>query len=171
MHVTIGIITSGRPDGLLRLIGSLDQLTFSDEPPAIEILVVDNHPEQTSSACCRLTVLTHCAYEVESNQGIPHARNAVITLAKAETDFIVFIDDDQTADPHWLDALLKVQRDTKADVVTGPAIPQYQKAPRLGSPAAAASICTDSLPEPTSLCLHPQCDDKAIGLRPGPSSF
>ncbi|MGB0325123.1 MAG: glycosyltransferase family 2 protein [Phycisphaerales bacterium] len=126
MHVTIGIITSGRPDGLLRLIGSLDQLTFSDEPPAVEILVVDNHPEQTARECLLSIDCAHpLRYEVESNRGIPHARNAVITLAKAETDFIVFIDDDQTADPHWLDALLKVQRDTKADVVTGPAIPQY----------------------------------------------
>ena len=41
----------GRPDELLRLIGSLDQLTFSDEPPAVEILVVDNHPEQTAREC------------------------------------------------------------------------------------------------------------------------
>jgi len=124
MHVTIGIITGGRTDGLERLLESLAASSFPEGRPAIEVLVVDNHPAEPARAvCARAREGLEVRHEVERRRGIPFARNAVIAHARADTDFIAFVDDDQTVDPGWLAELLAVQARTGADVVTGPAVP------------------------------------------------
>ncbi|MCH2133539.1 MAG: glycosyltransferase [Phycisphaerales bacterium] len=124
MHTTICIITCGRPDGLARLFDSLVALEI---PAGVdhEVLVVDNHPDQLGRDVCgsysdRLPI----RYEVEPRRGIPPARNAAIEKSSPETDFIAFVDDDETVDPGWLASLLAVQEQTGADVVTGPAVPR-----------------------------------------------
>lgn len=125
MHLTIGIITCNRPDGLTRLLHSLAKLEFPDAAPSIEILVVDNDPDgaaRTVVEAVSADIPFPVRYEIEKRRGIPHARNAVVDHADPETDFIAYIDDDETVDPDWLAALLAVQAKTNADVVTGPAI-------------------------------------------------
>lgn len=125
MHITIGVITGGRTQGLERLLESLARLSFPGASPDLEVLVVDNHPEQLAREICERFRDRACVrHAVEPRRGIPFARNAVIAEARPETDFIAFVDDDQTVDPGWLAALLAEQRRTGADVVTGPAVPR-----------------------------------------------
>ncbi|MHC4811002.1 MAG: glycosyltransferase family A protein, partial [Planctomycetota bacterium] len=100
MHITIGVITGGRTQGLERLLESLADLSFSGERPAMEVLVMDNHPEQLARAVCdRFRDRLPVRHEVEPRRGIPFARNAVIAAADPATDFIAYVDDDQTVDP------------------------------------------------------------------------
>jgi succinoglycan biosynthesis protein ExoM len=132
MHITIGVITGGRTQGLERLLESLESLSLPDARPDLEVLVVDNHPQRLARAVCdRFRGRLPVRHEVEPRRGIPFARNAVIAAADPATDFIAFVDDDQTVDPDWLAELLAVQRRTGADVVTGPAVPRLpEDAPR-----------------------------------------
>jgi len=127
VHVTICIITCGRTDGLSRLLASIAGLEFPDAAPALEILVVDNHPDETAREVCADAAAAApwpIRYETEPRRGIPPARNAAVALAPETTDFIVFVDDDETVDPPWLAELLAVQVSTGADVVTGPSLPR-----------------------------------------------
>ena len=124
MHITIGIITGGRTQGLERLLESLAVLSFPGEQPAIEVLIVDNHPgESARGVCAGFQDRLPLRHTVERRRGIPFARNTVIAQAHADTDFIAFVDDDETVEPSWLAELLRVHAQTGADVVTGPAVP------------------------------------------------
>jgi glycosyltransferase involved in cell wall biosynthesis len=67
-------------------------------------------------------------YATEERQGISYARNKLVALSK-ECNFIAFIDDDETAEPQWLEELLLVQHTTGADAVIGPVIPEFEKPP------------------------------------------
>jgi glycosyltransferase involved in cell wall biosynthesis len=58
---------------------------------------------------------------VEKRRGIPFARNAAVRAA-VDTDFIAFIDDDEEAEPDWLQELLVAQARYDADVVFGPVL-------------------------------------------------
>jgi succinoglycan biosynthesis protein ExoM len=130
--IVVGIITYQRPEGLQRLLESLRQLSFTNEqPPTWQVVVVDNDPAapaRTLVAQIGEAFPVPIRYGVEPIQGIASARNKVVTLAPP-CDFIAFIDDDEVADPHWLDQLLAVQQETQADIVTGPVIPLYEAVP------------------------------------------
>ncbi|MCP3903980.1 MAG: glycosyltransferase [Planctomycetes bacterium] len=128
MHVTICIITCNRPEGLERLLASISELEFSEVTPEVEVLVVDNDPDERARALCARSADAlpgSLRYETEARRGIPFARNTAVARAAETTDFIVFVDDDETVDPRWLAELLAVQAQTGADVVTGPAVPRF----------------------------------------------
>jgi len=128
VHVTICIITCGRPEGLERLLASIAELVFPDISPDIEVLVIDNHPGEGARALCTEmadALPVPLRYETEPRRGIPFARNTAVARAPETTDFIVFVDDDETVEPQWLAELLAVQARTGADVVTGPAVPCF----------------------------------------------
>jgi glycosyltransferase involved in cell wall biosynthesis len=128
VHVTICIITRDRPHELGRLLASIAELVLRDDALDLEILVVDNDPgESARPLCAELagTLPGPIRYETEPRSGIPFARNTAVRRASDATDFLAFVDDDQTVDPHWLAELLAVQARTGADVVTGPAVPRF----------------------------------------------
>lgn len=56
-------------------------------------------------------------------RNISVARNACLDAAKAR--FLAFVDDDELATPHWLEALIERQAQTSADVVLGPVHSRY----------------------------------------------
>ena len=117
MSVSVVIPTFRRPDGVLRALLSVFAQTRLPE----EIVVVDNDPaasaRQTiadlqSSAPCPLR------YVHEARPGVSNARTA--GFAAASGRFMAFLDDDETADPAWLDALLETAASQDASVVFGP---------------------------------------------------
>lgn len=120
MHrITIGIITYKRPELLARTLDSLAKL----EIPAadVRLLVVDNDPGKSAKPIvdAKSPALPFAtSYAVEEQTGIPHARNKVLSLA-SDSHYIAFIDDDDTADPHWLAALYEASQRYEADVVMG----------------------------------------------------
>ncbi len=121
------MITLQRPEGLRRLLTGINALTFRDEPPELEIIVVDNDASRSAEEVCnalRPALKWPLRYDVEPRRGIPFARNKAVARALETADFVAFIDDDEAPEHEWLDELLHVQRTFDADVVAGPVLPR-----------------------------------------------
>ncbi|MGH0032595.1 MAG: glycosyltransferase family 2 protein [Myxococcota bacterium] len=130
-HVSICIPSYRRPEGLFALLGALDGLVFDGETPEIQLVVVDNDAEGSAWPVCEnaRSWLRHpLRYVVEKRKGIPIARNAAVA-AGSDAQWIAFVDDDETPEPRWLEALLRTQRECAADVVTGPVVPRFAAEP------------------------------------------
>jgi len=128
LRVAVCVITYLRPVGLRRLLDSLNQQTFSDDPPQIEIIVVDNDPLGSARSVCegaRATTKWPIRYEIEPRRGISFARNKTVECALENADWLAILDDDQTATPQWIDVLLRIQQACGADIVTGPVTPRF----------------------------------------------
>ena len=67
-------------------------------------------------------------YAAEPRHGIPFARNLAVELA-GDADFVAFLDDDEWAEPRWLEELLDAQATSGAQVVFGPVIPEFEAHP------------------------------------------
>ena len=132
LTVGVCVITYKRPKGLHRCLQSLQLLQFRlSSTPHISIFVVDNDPSASAQPIVQqLQTLSKwpITYDVEPTRGISYARNRAVSLAK-DCDFIAFIDDDEYADPFWLDELLETQRLHNADVVAGSVIPEFEGKP------------------------------------------
>lgn len=124
VDVSVCIATFRRPAGLRRLLESLEQATKLPDL-AIEVIVVDNDAE----ASARATAMDASAsphfpelhYDVEPRQSISHARNRAV--ARARGTWVAFIDDDEEAEPGWIDAYWHASRHHAADGFFGPVIP------------------------------------------------
>lgn len=116
--VSIIIPTFRRPS---RAIEAAQSALAQELPVFFEVVLVDNDP--AGSALDVLHVLASRASQPvtlvhEPRAGVANARNTGIGTAKGE--FIAFLDDDEIAPELWLGELLRVQAETKADVVFGP---------------------------------------------------
>lgn len=131
--VAICAITFRRPVGLDRLLSHLAQLTpwsppSGEAPASVRVVIVENEPNGPGLEVCRNWQgrfpfpLEHA---VESQRGIPFARNKAIECA-GEADFVAFLDDDEWPESHWLAELLNWQAKTKSDIVAGPVLPHYE---------------------------------------------
>ena len=123
MRIAICIITRRRPDGLARLLQSLESISVPDGVKVEVVLVENDEPSKKTPPRTSLS-LQH-AFEPEP--GIPAARNRTLEIALADPgiDAIAFLDDDETVDPDWLTALCRMRHQTGAAVVTGPANPRF----------------------------------------------
>ncbi len=131
LDVAVCIITLKRPHGLSRLLNSLQALTFEDASPAWCVVVVDNDAQGSAQSIveeAREGFPVPIIYGQEPLKGIAAARNTAVRLAPA-CRFIAFIDDDEVADPRWLDQLLRTQKTYQADIVTGPVLPDFESPP------------------------------------------
>lgn len=130
-RIAICVPSYRRPRGLFALLGALDGLAFDGAPPEIQVVVVDNDASGSARAVCENAVswLRHpLHYVLEKRKGIPVARNAAVAAA-LDSDWIAFVDDDETPEPRWLEELLRVQREHAADVVAGPVSPRFETTP------------------------------------------
>lgn len=113
-----------------RLLKSLSKLEFhKSNPPDWRMVVVDNDSfaaESVSLLELKNGSSVPIIYGGEPHRGIASARNRAVQLA-GDADFIAFIDDDEVADPRWLDELLSVQSSFGADIVNGPVLPRFEE--------------------------------------------
>ncbi len=117
-RVSVLIPTFRRPEGFLRAARSVFAQVQSGDA---ELIGVDNSPEGSALTTFHAIAAdapipfrwTHIA-----EPGVARARNAALSLAQGE--HVAWLDDDEEAPPHWLAALLSVQRETHADCVFGP---------------------------------------------------
>ncbi|HEU4709599.1 MAG TPA: glycosyltransferase family 2 protein [Methylophilaceae bacterium] len=120
--VIIGICTYQRPIMLGKCLDSI----FAQKIPAgwqFEILIVDNDAGSTLME----TLLPNIArspmkihYAIERQRGIPYARNTACRESlKYGADWLLFLDDDEEAEPGWLEAYANAQQAVAAEAYTG----------------------------------------------------
>ncbi|SDQ67035.1 glycosyltransferase family 2 protein [Quadrisphaera sp. DSM 44207] len=130
LRLAVCACTRSRPVGLARLLDALGGL----EPvPAADVFVtiVDNDPAGSGRDVVearRAGFPLPLRYAHEPAPGIPAARNAAIAAA-GDVDALVFVDDDEWPEPHWLRRLVEVWRATGASVVTGTVEPWFAAPP------------------------------------------
>jgi len=119
IEISVIIPTFCRPELLRAAVGSV--LAQERVPIGMEIVVIDNDP--TGSAEPIMAAIANSAameirYLREPRPGISHARNAGVAASRGV--YVAFLDDDETASPHWLASLLSTMRACEADIVVGP---------------------------------------------------
>lgn len=125
VSIDIGVCTFRRA----HLSRTLESMAALDVPPGtiIRVIAADNDTEpsatgivqQMRSAFPFELVYLHCP---ASN--ISLARNTCLD-ASANSDYLAFVDDDETVSPQWLRELLAVALETKAHAVLGPVHATY----------------------------------------------
>jgi len=117
--VAVVIPTLRRPESLERAIRSV--LAQEDVGDRLrEIVVADNDPQASARPLVDALAgsSTPLVWVHAPRPGVATARN--MGLSATEAPLIAFLDDDESASPGWLAALLKAQASTGADVVFGP---------------------------------------------------
>ncbi|MEW9617614.1 glycosyltransferase family 2 protein [Shinella sp. S4-D37] len=124
LRIDIAVCTFRRTAALGETLASLAALKV---PPGVtlRVIVADNDVEPSARPCAeaaRKNLPMALAYVHCPAGNISLARNAC--LEAADADFLAFIDDDETAEPQWLESLLATATGG-ADVVLGPVRAQY----------------------------------------------
>ena len=128
---------------------AIDSLLEQDIPAGLlEIIVVDNSPDQTGAARFgqRYAGLSNLTYLVEPKPGLSNARN--IGTAAALGRIVAFIDDDARACQSWAQELLHAHAafDGRAGIVGGPIVPRWtdEKPAWMGKPTLPFTWCRAS---------------------------
>jgi succinoglycan biosynthesis protein ExoM len=133
--LAVCIPTWKRPEWLADLLTAVGALDHPGPDVAVRIVVVDNDEAGSAEAtvdAAREGLAWPIDFVVEPARGIANGRNRLVATALAGgADFVAFIDDDEVPEPGWLRELLRVQRATGADIVTGPVPRAYEP----GAPA------------------------------------
>ena len=119
--ITVCACTYRRTDQLETLLHSLSQVN-TPEGTEVRVCIVDNDIATSAQAVVDTwsgKLGLPLKYAHEPQPGIPSARNRALAEA-SDSDFLVFVDDDETVDPGWLVELHKVAVETSADFVQGP---------------------------------------------------
>jgi glycosyltransferase involved in cell wall biosynthesis len=129
MKLAVIICTYNRGKYIYNALRSLAENTF---PPAnYELLVIDNNStDDTASECGRFHAAFPAVdyrYIVETQQGLSHARNRGI--AEIKGDIIIYVDDDATVNPGYLQAFhMFFTQHPEAMAAGGPVMPVYETA-------------------------------------------
>jgi glycosyltransferase involved in cell wall biosynthesis len=118
--ITAVVCTRDQPNGLRRCLASL----IDQEHPGLKVLVVDNAPSSDASrqVTTESSLRGPVDYVVEPRAGLSHARNRA--LRQVQTELVAFLDDDETADVHWLAELTRGFSDApRVDAVAGVVVP------------------------------------------------
>ena len=106
LKLSVVICTYNRADCILDALHSLVQQTLPRN--LFEVLLINNNSTDAMETLCenfgQQSPAFNYRYIVEAQQGLSHARNRGI--AEAVGDIIVFMDDDATAEPGYLEKML-----------------------------------------------------------------
>ena len=123
LKAVIAIPTFRRPAGLLQLLRSLAELRTSHD---VAVIVADNDAEGREGLHAVGTLRSQ-GYRwpieaiVVTSRGISQARNALIeaSLKVDGATHVLMLDDDEIAEPEWLDEMIRCQVETGVDIVGG----------------------------------------------------
>ncbi|MEL6829488.1 MAG: glycosyltransferase family A protein [Pseudomonadota bacterium] len=119
--IQISACTYRRPDGLRSLLKSIQDITVPQDM-SLSVCIVDNDTEPSAEDLVNQIAATFpwpINYAHEAEPGIPMARNRALDEA-SDADFIAFVDDDETVEPDWLEALWTMAQRSNADFIQGP---------------------------------------------------
>jgi len=130
IEAVICIPTFRRPDWLAKTLASLKA---QETDVAFAVVVVDNDAANPAGADVARSYLSreHIVHSVfvEENQGNCHAINRAFGEARRhypQAEFFLMIDDDETAEPGWLAAMVGAARTTEAGIVGGPVLRKFE---------------------------------------------
>src|SRR5258706_15464470 len=95
-----------------------------------ELLIIDNNcTDDTSAVVQKHTAVLPIRFILEPKQGQSNARNRA--LLEADSDWVLFTDDDVLVDPNWLATYEKAAADAGDDVVLlgGDIVPYFPEKP------------------------------------------
>jgi succinoglycan biosynthesis protein ExoM len=131
--VLVGIATYKRPHMLQRLLRAIEKFETNAD---VRVLVAENDAvAREGIAVVENLLLSGYRFPLESivveMRGLTYSRNAILEFGFSDpsVDFIATMDDDQWPEPLWLDELLKVQRETMADIVAAAVWPEFEVRP------------------------------------------
>jgi succinoglycan biosynthesis protein ExoM len=132
--IAICICSYNRPEGLQRALRSIDgQVLSRIGEDDITVVVVDNSAEATGKPPCDayLEAGRFAMRPVhEPRKGLVHARNRCLeAAAESGARYVAFLDDDEAADPLWLETLLARLAESGASAVVGPVFPLFERPP------------------------------------------
>lgn len=128
-RISICICTFKRPELLVRLLHSL-QKQVTEGQFDIQVIVVDNDRQRSAHDATMVFAASSTlavTYHVETEQNIALARNCAV--AKAQGDFIAFVDDDEFPGPDWLLLLWRTLHKYDAQGALGPVKPHFDSQP------------------------------------------
>jgi len=126
--IVVGVCTRRRPLLLTQCLDSIIPLPAHPDY-SFDIMVIENDEAPRSesiviSARARSPHTIH--YHHEPVLGIPFARNRFLEEALLlSADWLAFIDDDETAEPDWLNELFHTVQSLEADVIQGRVVYHY----------------------------------------------
>lgn len=152
--LVIAVCTAQRPKMLQACLDSLDNL-IAPANTEMAIVVVENDPVPHFTGAAAEDVKKRLSLPVffhhEKRKGIPFARNTALDAALEHApDWVALIDDDERAEPDWIEKLLAACLEHKAEVANGPVRRIYEKpAPhwwksQLLKPRPTGSIITEA---------------------------
>ena len=128
--VTIAIPTHNRARTLRETLDSLKAIAIPDGA-AIECVVIDNASTDETPRIVEEMANSAPPFLIrgvrEPRQGSSFARNRAVDEARG--DFIVFLDDDATADREWLRAMLSALENRGLDAACGLVLPRWSMPP------------------------------------------
>lgn len=130
--VDVCIATRQRPGSLSLLLEAMNYLQYDRGRVDLQIIVVDNDPKGSARDVCINASKENplkITYISEERLGISFARNTAIENCRVNSEFVVFIDDDEIPDEKWLSELLLAQEASKSEIVTGPVLPRFLLTP------------------------------------------
>lgn len=124
LKIAVCIVTYKRLFYLKKCLESLQKLKTNRFE--LSILVIDNDKEQSAKSIVQN--ISKPQYEIyyvtEEQKGIAYARNKALTAAKEHgTTHLAFIDDDEYADPLWLENIVSFYLLNPMSVISGPVLP------------------------------------------------
>ncbi|MBD3677174.1 MAG: glycosyltransferase family 2 protein [Rhodobacteraceae bacterium] len=132
MRIAVGAITRRRSDKLADLLGSFVRMEIP-ERTEIKFFIVENDESKASRDVVdgfRTSVAAPVRYDLETEPGIPFARNAVLDAALEEgMDYLTFVDDDETVQIDWLREMITGMKAHGLDLGGGPSFAQLTCSP------------------------------------------
>lgn len=124
-QIVVAACTYKRNELLPNLIPALIDEAKTLDPPA-KVLIVDNDPEAGARKTCEELLGDDGWYAHEPAGAISEARNKCLEEAlNSGADAMVFIDDDETPEPGWLQKLVDRYNQEHCVGVVGPVSPQF----------------------------------------------
>ncbi|WP_304172182.1 glycosyltransferase family 2 protein [Phenylobacterium aquaticum] len=170
--VSIVVATYNRPallaNTLRSCLAQTNRLGLS-----LELVVIDNHPSLNGEpvvAELAATAPFPMRYVAEGTRNMSTLRNR--GFSEATGRFVAFIDDDEVADPDWLDELVSAARDRDAEIAVGPRLAIFEAGhPPAYDPQGAQFARDLHLPDHALVDLTAASGKPRYGLGTGNSLF
>ena len=127
--ISVLICTRKKNLNLMKCLNSIKHFTDKFK---INLILIENNFQKTITKYdfdkLNFNKSVNIYYDLEKKIGIPFARNrALRVLKKTNCEFVCFFDDDCEVSKDWLDSMIKIQKVSNVDIITGPQISKSKK--------------------------------------------